>query len=301
MSKANDYCRRINAVTNHVAGSLDRTHSIEELAAVAHFSKFHFHRIFHALTGETVARMVTRLRLEGAAATLIYKKDHTVTRVAMDHGYTSSANFTKAFTKHFGCPPSAYRSLHPRTLEFSKNGKDMAANTSNDGVLEYRVEIVSQPVFELAYLRRIGGYEHREIDRMHRQINNWVKARDCEAKVSMSLGITWSDSHIAHEERWRYDACRAVKSGTKGDGLVGIQVLKEGRIAQLEISLAANDSYDLSPHWNWFLGSWLPTSGHELADSPSYEIYDEEEAKDRFTVRLCLPLMSPDAEYDHAR
>ena len=89
MAKASDYQRRINAATNQVARNLDKNHSIEELAAVANFSKFHFHRIYRALSGETVSQMVSRLRLEGAAASLIYNKSLPITRGAVCLLYTS--------------------------------------------------------------------------------------------------------------------------------------------------------------------------------------------------------------------
>jgi AraC family transcriptional regulator len=55
MNKSNDlYRSRINQVIDHVNNNLDRSISLDELASVAFFSPFHFHRIFVAVTGETV-------------------------------------------------------------------------------------------------------------------------------------------------------------------------------------------------------------------------------------------------------
>ena len=281
MAKASDYQRRINAATNQVARNLDKNHSIEELAAVANFSKFHFHRIYRALSGETVSQMVSRLRLEGAAASLIYNKSLPITRVAVDHGYSSGGNFTKAFTKHFGCSPSAYRTN-------SKIGKAIAANTREDGVVEPEVTLGHEPETLLAYYRRKGPYRHLEIEDMHQKVQVWVEDRDCAAEPSTSYGVTWSDSLITSEENWIYDACVAVKPGTEGRGEISIQSLEGGLVAQLDVELAPNDNHDLSPYWNWLVRDWFMASKYELRSNPSYERYLD--TLHGLKVRLCLPI-----------
>ena len=61
------YRERILRVRLHIEAHLDESISLEELAAVACFSPYHFHRIFRALVGESVMEHVRRLRLERAA------------------------------------------------------------------------------------------------------------------------------------------------------------------------------------------------------------------------------------------
>jgi AraC family transcriptional regulator len=62
-----DYRQRMLAVLVHIQRHLDADLSLEELATVASFSSFHFHRLFHSLVGESVKEHVRRLRLERAA------------------------------------------------------------------------------------------------------------------------------------------------------------------------------------------------------------------------------------------
>ena len=59
----NDYQQRILRVLTHIQAHLDEPLDLEELARVACFSSFHFHRVFAAMTGETIADHVRRLRL----------------------------------------------------------------------------------------------------------------------------------------------------------------------------------------------------------------------------------------------
>ena len=65
-----DYQQRVGRAIQHLEQHLDGDLSLPELAGVASFSPFHFHRVFRALTGEGVAEHVRRLRLERAAARL---------------------------------------------------------------------------------------------------------------------------------------------------------------------------------------------------------------------------------------
>jgi len=66
----NDHKGRILRVLTHIQEHLDEPLDLEALARVACFSSFHFHRIFAAMTGETLADHVRRLRLERAAMEL---------------------------------------------------------------------------------------------------------------------------------------------------------------------------------------------------------------------------------------
>jgi AraC family transcriptional regulator len=80
------YQERILRVRLHIEAHLDRPMLLEELAAVACFSPFHFHRIFRALVGESVMEHVRRLRLERAAQRLRSGTGARVIDIALDAG-----------------------------------------------------------------------------------------------------------------------------------------------------------------------------------------------------------------------
>ena len=83
MNKSSEtYRRRINRVIDYVNNNLEKTISLEELASVAFFSPFHFHRIFLAVTGETVNYFTNRIRLEKTARLLKFSK-HPISGIAM--------------------------------------------------------------------------------------------------------------------------------------------------------------------------------------------------------------------------
>ena len=85
-----EYVERINRVIDYLRGNLDRQVKLEELAKVACFSEFHFHRIFSAVSGETLNNFTNRLRLEKAARLLRYS-DYSLTDIALDCGFVQRA------------------------------------------------------------------------------------------------------------------------------------------------------------------------------------------------------------------
>jgi AraC family transcriptional regulator len=100
--------RDILQLLRHIRGRLDDDVSLDRLAARAGWSPFHFHRAFRKVVGETPKQYTQRLRLERAAARLATGAE-PVLAIAAAEGFASHEVFTRAFRRHFGCTPSAYR------------------------------------------------------------------------------------------------------------------------------------------------------------------------------------------------
>ena len=86
---------RMNRVFDYIERHLADDLSLERLAAVAAFSRFHFHRLFRSWTGETLKDFVRRRRLEAAGMHLRFEPHDSVTQVAQAVGFESPAAFTR--------------------------------------------------------------------------------------------------------------------------------------------------------------------------------------------------------------
>ena len=93
-------------VGDHIGERLDR----KVLAGVAGFSVPHFHRLFAAFTGESIAGYVRRVRMERAGRKLRMGAVD-ITEVALAAGYETHAAFSRAFKQQFGLSPSEFRRL----------------------------------------------------------------------------------------------------------------------------------------------------------------------------------------------
>jgi AraC family transcriptional regulator len=100
--------RRVRRAVELMHARLDRELPLEELAAAAYLSPFHFARLFKKVTGASPHAYLAALRIE-RAQTLLASADASVTEIAARVGYSSPSHFTKAFRQSTGLTPSAFR------------------------------------------------------------------------------------------------------------------------------------------------------------------------------------------------
>ncbi len=103
-----DYVDRVNRAIDHVTRNLAGPLRLEDVAGVACFSPYHFHRIFQALVGETLHSFVKRVRLERALFLMSHHGGSSLTDIALRCGFSSSSDFSRCFRSHFGVPPSVF-------------------------------------------------------------------------------------------------------------------------------------------------------------------------------------------------
>src|SRR5262245_18660641 len=147
------YRQRILKVQLFIQEHLDEDLALERLARVAHFSPFHFHRIFTALVGESVHEYVRRLRLERGASHL--RKPHRdIPPIALDAGYQAHEAFTRAFKQMFGVSPSRFRSERREIPQIRSLKEDDMTTTEKTR----EVQIRNLSPFRVAFIRKTGPY-----------------------------------------------------------------------------------------------------------------------------------------------
>ena len=103
------YENRLLPALDYIRAHLDDSLRLEQLAHHTYFSKFHFHRVFKAIHGETVHEHVRRLRLEKAHQLLVTRQSLSILDIAVATGYSSQAAFTREFKRHFRVTPGRAR------------------------------------------------------------------------------------------------------------------------------------------------------------------------------------------------
>lgn len=101
----------IDEMADLLGTNLNESATGQALARDAHYSRFHFQRMFRQVTGETPGSCQRRLRLERAAY-LLLQSDRSVTEIAFESGFASHAGFSRAFRKVAGVSPNQFRSDH---------------------------------------------------------------------------------------------------------------------------------------------------------------------------------------------
>ncbi len=318
-----EYLSRINRVIDFIERNLDGELQLRTLSKVANFSPFHFHRIFRAIVGEPLFQFVQRLRLERAALQLISNPKKPITRIAYDCGFGSSASFARAFREYHGESPSAFRASN--NAEKSKKGimeskkgkprskvrKDTAVsggysngsskNYIRRNTMEYKesgtkalkVEVRDFPDMHVAYVRHIGPYKGDEalFQKQFEKLFKWAGARGLlnfpETKV---LSVYHDDPEITDENRLRTSMCITVPENTAVDGGIGKMVIPGGKYAAAWFEISADEYQEA---WDSLCGAWLPESGFQPDDRPSFEISlndPREHPQHKHIVEICIPV-----------
>jgi len=110
-NKRQDYVARLNCVFEYIDSHLTEKLTLEKMIEVAHYSKFHFERIFKVFTGKSFYQYLKEMRVHYAEPLLLNPK-LTITEVALDSGFGRVGVFNRAFKEIKHCTPSEFRKTH---------------------------------------------------------------------------------------------------------------------------------------------------------------------------------------------
>jgi len=273
------YKERILRVLIHIQQHLDETIELDALARIAHFSPFHFHRLFRGMVGESVMDHVRRLRLERAAHRLKFN-EQPITRIAFEAGYETHEAFSRAFRAMFDHSPSEFRDAHqsmpfrsvPSDVHFVADGRLEDFRAARQGEpLKVRIERLAPT--RVAFNRHVGPYN--ECGTAWEKLMSWASRSGLLGGRPKILGIVHDDPEITPPQKVRYDACLVVDRPIAPEGDIGIQEVAGGEYV---LTTHRGPYETLGTTYARLLGQWLPTSGREPRSTPGFEIYQNSPA-----------------------
>lgn len=135
----------------------ERVPTLQAVAEASGLSKFHFHRVYRLVTGETLAQTTTRLRLARGTA-MLQKAGAGVTEAAFVAGYASSQAFAKAMQRELAHSASMLRADPERLAQSIRNLSAPPTSIAADVPPPVRVEIGSLEPFEILLTRTTDQY-----------------------------------------------------------------------------------------------------------------------------------------------
>lgn len=298
-----EYRERIDTVTKYIVNHSRQKLTLDELADISGFSKYHFTRIFSAVTGMTPIAFVNRERLQRAVR-LLAETNQTVLDIAAQCGFESVSTFNGLFKKHYSKTPSQVRNGVRKNRNFpilsSNKPEDCSLNVDynqhRDNPLlrrawESMVTIKELPAYEVAYVRHVGSY--LDTRGAWDKLGKWASGQGFTPDRHYFIGISLDDGNLVEEFACRYDACVTVPKGFDRlghEGMVEFKALSGGLYAVYpyydtvaNFVLAYQTVYSL----------WLPNSGYEADDRPCLEFCLNDPAQDpegKCKVDLYIPV-----------
>lgn len=267
----------MNLAIDHVLGRLDQPLRLVDVARVAMLSPFHFHRVFQALAGETLADFVKRARLDRALFMMSHARkgrSSSLTRIALACGFSSSSDFSRSFKQRFGVAPSAFdltawRDAHRAELESTmpreSHLKRLPAAKNPDG---FKVKIRELPARTVAYIRVSDPYKPNAVFDAAQRLLAWAEQRSLAD--GQWLGYQWENPELVPLEQCRYHAAVVVDRPFSARGEIGRFSFPPMTVAQVEV----RGGIDLELRaLYWLFGTWLPRSGYVPDDHPCFEAW----------------------------
>lgn len=308
----NEYAQRINRVIDYIDSHLSEELSLEQLAGVACFSPFHFHRIFQTATGETLFKYIQRIRLEKSAQLLLIRPGEAVLNIALDCGFSNPAAFTRAFKLQFEETPSQWRKkkenrnlsiAHSNSCKeafswqpYTEYQQDQQRWRMRKDSQERVVDVKKMEARSLLYTRYSGPYQGdgQLFQQLWKRLCSWAGARGLIGKDTEYLVLYHDDPELTDHQKLRVTVALTLPAEAEVEaGEMGRMELEEGLYAQAHFRL---NSQEYGEAWNWVYREWLPQSGYTPDDRPSFEYFpageegEKQEKDGRYPVDICIPL-----------
>jgi AraC family transcriptional regulator len=282
------YHVRIQRTVEHIENRLTEPMSLPELAGVAGFSDFHFHRVFQTMVGDPVMEYVRKRRLARAARELA-DPDKRILDVALDYGFQSHETFTRAFKKMFGMTPAEYRKRGIRTPAYPR--VDVLSQKFNPylGGIRMDYRMVTKPGFKLIgygletssqdgrNLQEIPAFWQRYLaDKGWERIPNAV-FRDSPVELGICTDFDMENgsfTYVIGMEAEHFEGvpddlvCREFPEATYA-------VFTTPKVAQEQFSSS------IQATWKSIFEEWFPHSGYEHAGAAEFEWYDQRAHADK--------------------
>ena len=300
---AKENIARLNKAITFIEAHLSEKLTLEIVAEKAHFSSFHFHRLFKIVVVETVQNFIYRKRIEKAASYLLHQKEKNITEIAEKVGYHNLSTFSKSFKKFYGISPLNFKEKSPD--KFSKICKTESNNGQVTVSFEQYIcninnalnwlqmnatntEIKTIEKLHLAYISHKGKME--DISNSYNRLVKWATPKGFINAKTRMVTIYHDSPKITDPNKIRMSACIILNEVIKADGEINIRAIETTKciVSRLEIT-----PFEFQQAWESSF-AFMVENGYKKSEIDPFEIYynnSAEHPENKFIVDLCIPIL----------
>lgn len=236
--------------------------SLEKLAAEAHYSPYHFHRLFKEHVGEAPLQYLIRLRLEQSTKELLFYPNKSVYAIAIDCGFSSQSVFARSFKLKYNISAVEYRKQALQIIQDRTN--EFAPDVQQDPVSITRL----QPLTIAGEIVLLDDEEG--IIKTFHQLCNWASANELVSRQPEYYGVFLDSPFSTPLDKCRYMAGIRVNKPVKDKVCSNL-----GGMTIAQIPVLGNYKV-LTDYALYVKKKWAKDSGYQIIQGiPGFEQFTE--------------------------
>jgi AraC family transcriptional regulator len=266
-----DYLAHVRDAIEYIEKNLDRDIKTADVAQEVSFSMYHFHRIFLAVAGNTVAGYIRRRRLTEAAYELIETKKKIID-IAFDYQFETPESFARAFKRMYGITPGLYRKQKQHNGILHQTKIDETILKHLNGGMTMEPKIVTKDEFNVVGMRYYGENKNNEISQLWDQFIPRIHEIKDPVTREITFGVCYPVEDQTENGEFEYIAAVEVHDFDEiPEGMVGrtVPTQKYAVFTHKGLVEKIGDTYKC------IYGMWQPKSGYDLVKAPDFEYYNE--------------------------
>jgi len=266
-----DYTRAIGKAIEYLELKLTSRFSLEDVADIANFSMYHFHRLFVLNTGHTPKEYLRKRRLSEAARELTFNF-HSIKEIARLYQFESQASFTRAFGKQFGISPGRLRRTKVSYDHFTP--LDFWTKKRTRGSKKMDVRIIEKEPMKVIGISTMSTLKNNTIPKLWDEFNRKAVQIENIKVHHVALGVCPPVDVKSFDENtpFKYIACMIVENFDKvPKGMETYEIP-----AQKYAVITHKGPLDtLQKTYEYFYNTWINDSENEFSGGAEFELYDK--------------------------
>ena len=270
------YFEKLKKAIYYIEKNLKSKILLDEIAGEVYLSKYHFHRIFHSIVGETIYDYIRRRRISKASDELLYSNKKIVD-IAFEYQFESQEAFTRSFKKIFHTTPATYRKEKVKKLVFGKSEYTVENLTHMISGITKKPTIVEKDEITIIGMSTKTSLANSRIPNLRKEFFNRKEEILSDSHPEIVIGVSKKAPDFNSSD-FHENTTYVYAIGKKVNECINIP---EG----MELITIPRSTYAIFQHKGTFhkfglsyvyiYGSWLPRSGYKVSNVPDLEWYDD--------------------------
>lgn len=280
----------IDYIEDHISDEI----SLDQVAEVTGYSKYHIHRIFTGIIGLPLHQYIKRRQLTEAARNLIFS-EKTIVQIALDAGYDSQQAFMLAFKSMYKLSPNHFRKKHqfyPVQLKFELSGD--LTGVKGDRMMD--IQTVERDGVSLVGYKSSTAKGFFVIPRLWHKLHKEKSRIKNRLDMDYIVGVNdYSNSNLLSDDplSFQYIAAVEVSKPENVAPEMCVFTLPAGKYIVFTYQGKASDS--MQPVMEYIYKEWFPKSSCQLNEEARFDIIrycEKTDDKGKSRIEVWIPIVS---------